>query len=74
MQWSYAKQGDIPSEMEAEVLIAPTITVSHMSAKDQQERAIQAGYEAARVVLPRLLFLNRPEFSTSANSKANGAM
>ena len=36
-------------------LIAPAIAVSRMSAKDQQERAIQAGYEAARAALARIV-------------------
>ena len=40
---------------EADVLIAPAITVSRMSAKDKQERAIQAGCEAARAALPRII-------------------
>ena len=40
------------SEMaEADVLIAPPINVSRTSAKDEQERAIAAGYEAARAAL-----------------------
>jgi len=43
------------SEMaEADVLIEPPVRVSGMSAKDQQESAIRAGYEAARAALPRL--------------------
>ena len=42
------------SEMaEADVLIQPTINVSRMS-EDEQERAIQAGYEAARASLRRI--------------------
>jgi NTE family protein len=41
-----------PEMAEADVLIAPTISVSRMAAKDEQERAIQAGYEAARAALP----------------------
>jgi NTE family protein len=36
---------------EADVLIAPSISVSGMSAKDEQERAIQASYEATRAAL-----------------------
>ncbi len=38
---------------EADVLIAPTVSVPSMSAKDSQERVIQAGYEAARAALQR---------------------
>ena len=44
-----------PEMEEADLLIAPAITVSRMSAKDQQERAIQAGYEAARAALARIV-------------------
>ena len=44
-----------PDIAEADVLIAPAISVSRMSAKDEQERAIQAGYEAARAALPRVM-------------------
>jgi NTE family protein len=44
-----------PEMAEADVLIAPAISVSRMSAKDEQERAIQAGYEAARAALPRIV-------------------
>ena len=40
-----------PEMEEAEVLIAPTIRVSGISARDEQARAIHAGYEAARVAL-----------------------
>jgi NTE family protein len=43
-----------PEMAQADVLIAPAISVSSMSAKDEQERAIQAGYEAARASLPRI--------------------
>jgi len=43
------------SEMaEADVLIAPGVRVSGMSAKDEQEAAILAGYEAARAALPTI--------------------
>ena len=42
-----------PEMAEADVLIAPAISVSRMTAKDEQERAIQAGYEAARAALAR---------------------
>jgi NTE family protein len=42
-----------PEMAEADVLVAPAIDVSRMSAKDEQERAIQAGYEAARAALER---------------------
>ena len=44
-----------PEMAEADVLIAPAINVPRMSAKDEQERAIQAGYEAARAALPRIM-------------------
>lgn len=44
-----------PEMVEADVLIAPAIGVSRISARDEQERAIQAGYEAARAVLPRIV-------------------
>ena len=44
-----------PDIAEADVLIAPAISVSRLSAKDEQERAIQAGYEAARAALPRVM-------------------
>jgi NTE family protein len=44
-----------PEMAEADVLIAPTITVSNMSAKDEQERAIQAGYDAARAALSQVI-------------------
>ena len=39
---------------EADVLIAPTVSVSGMSAKGEQARAIIAGYEATLAALPRL--------------------
>jgi NTE family protein len=44
-----------PEMAEADVLIAPAISVSRMSAKDEQERAILAGYEAARAALPDII-------------------
>jgi NTE family protein len=44
-----------PEMAEADVLIAPAIGAARMSTKDEQERAIHAGYEAARAVLPRSL-------------------
>lgn len=44
-----------PETAEADVLIAPSVSVSRMSAKDEQERAIQTGYEAARAALPSIL-------------------
>jgi NTE family protein len=44
-----------PETAEADVLIAPAVSVSGMSAKYEQDRAIQAGYEAARAALPRLM-------------------
>jgi len=43
-----------PEMAEADVLIAPAVSVSSMSAQNEQERAIQAGYKAARVALPRI--------------------
>ncbi len=43
-----------PETAEADILIAPPVSVSGMSAKDEQERAIQAGYEATRAALPRI--------------------
>ncbi len=36
-----------PEMAEADILIAPSVSVSGMSAKDEQERAVAAGYEAA---------------------------
>jgi predicted acylesterase/phospholipase RssA len=36
---------------EADVLIAPKVSVPNMSTKEAQERVIQAGYEAARAAL-----------------------
>ena len=44
-----------PEMAEADVLIAPTISVPSLSAKDDQERAIQAGYAAARAALSAAL-------------------
>lgn len=41
-----------PEMAEADVLIAPSVRVS--SAKDEQEAAILAGYEAARAALPTI--------------------
>jgi NTE family protein len=43
-----------PEMAEADVLIAPAISAARMWAKDEQERAIQAGYEAARAALDSL--------------------
>ena len=40
-----------PEIAEADVLIAPAVSVSGTSAKDEQERAIAAGYDAARAAL-----------------------
>jgi NTE family protein len=40
---------------EADVLIAPAISVPKMSAVDEQRVATQAGYDAARAALPRIL-------------------
>jgi NTE family protein len=39
---------------EADILIAPPVSVSGMSAKDEQERAILAGYDATKAALPRI--------------------
>ena len=44
-----------PEMAEADVVIAPAVSVPGMSAKGEQDRAIQAGYEAARAALPRLM-------------------
>lgn len=43
-----------PEMAEADVLIAPAVKVSGMSATAEQEAAMQAGYEAARVALPAI--------------------
>ena len=43
-----------PEMAEADVLIAPGVRVSGMSAKDEQEAAILAGYEAARAAIPAI--------------------
>jgi NTE family protein len=43
-----------PEMAEADVLIAPGVRAPGMSAKDEQEAAIQAGYEAARAALPAI--------------------
>jgi NTE family protein len=43
-----------PEMAEADVLIAPGVRVSGMSAKDEQEAAILAGYQAARAALPTI--------------------
>lgn len=48
-----------PEMAEADLLIAPAVSVSGMSAKDEQDRAIRAGYEAARATLPRLSVARR---------------
>lgn len=40
---------------EADVLIAPGISAPRMAARDEQDRVVQAGYEAARAVLPAIL-------------------
>jgi NTE family protein len=44
-----------PEMAEADLMIAPAVSVSGMSAKDEQDHAIRAGYEAARAALPRLM-------------------
>lgn len=44
-----------PEMAEADVLIAPAVSVSGMSARDEQERAVLAGYRAAQDALPKLL-------------------
>ena len=43
-----------PEMAEADVLIAPSVRVSGMSAKDEQEAAILAGYQAGRAALPTI--------------------
>ena len=43
-----------PEMAEADVLIAPAVPVPGMSAKDEQEAAMRAGYEAARAALPAI--------------------
>ena len=43
-----------PEMAEADFLIAPPVSVPGMSAKHEQERAIQAGYEATMAVLPSI--------------------
>jgi NTE family protein len=43
-----------PEMAQADVLIAPGVKVSGMSDRDQQEAAIQAGYDAARAALPAI--------------------
>jgi NTE family protein len=40
-----------PEMAEADLLIAPAVAVPGMSARDAQERVMQAGYEAARAAL-----------------------
>lgn len=40
-----------PEKAEADVLIAPTISAPGMSAKNEEERAIHAGYETGRIAL-----------------------
>jgi len=44
-----------PEMAEADVLIAPAVSVSGMSAKDEQDLAVLAGYEAARAALARFM-------------------
>ena len=44
----------VPEMAEADLRIAPAVHVSRMSATYEQERAIQTGYEAARVALLRI--------------------
>ena len=43
-----------PEMAEADVLISPAVSVSGMSAKEDQERAIASGYEATLAVVPQL--------------------
>jgi len=43
-----------PEMAEADVLIAPDVRAPGMSAKDEREAAIRAGYEAARAALPAI--------------------
>jgi NTE family protein len=40
-----------PEMAQADVLIAPTTSVSSVSTKDEQERAIQTGYVVARAAM-----------------------
>lgn len=42
-----------PEMAEADILVSPAVSVSGMSAKDEQELAIKSGYEAARAALAR---------------------
>ena len=44
-----------PEMAEADLLIAPAVKVSGLSAKDEQDQAIRAGYEAGRAALQRLV-------------------
>jgi hypothetical protein len=53
----------VPEMAEADVLIAPTISAPGMSAKDEQEQAIQACYEAAHAALLRV----RPALAKSSD-------
>jgi NTE family protein len=43
-----------PEMAEADVLVAPAISISGMSAKDEQERAVVAGYQATRALMPQI--------------------
>jgi NTE family protein len=43
-----------PEMAEADVLIAPAVPVPGLSAGDEQEAAMRAGYEAARAALPAI--------------------
>jgi NTE family protein len=42
-----------PEMAEADMLIAPMVGVPGMSAREEQVRAIKAGYDAARAALQR---------------------
>jgi NTE family protein len=62
-----------PEMAAANVLIAPTVGVSSMSAKDEQERAIQAGYEAARAALsPIMTKADRLQMRSTHESSGGG--
>lgn len=43
-----------PEMAEADIQIAPAVHVPGLSTTDEQDRAVQAGYEAARAALPAL--------------------
>lgn len=58
VRFARAMRADIviaPEMAEADVPIAPPVSVSGMSTRDEQERAVLAGYRATRAALPKLL-------------------